>query len=185
MAIEKVGDWTKAARILSQMHSEYMKALRRGLHRTGNMVRTAVVKGIRDQAPGGQKFVPITALTARRKGSSKALIEHGDLMNSITYKVEEGKLAVFIGILRATRGKHKDTGAPYMVDIADVHEFGRIIKVTPKMRAYFRGAFGINLASTTTHIIIPARPFLRPTMEAEKDKVVKEFQRQVQAVIRG
>lgn len=182
--IEKVGDWNASAKVLSEAHDRLYEAIRRGLHQTGQRMRTAIVKGIRDQAPGGKTFAPITALTASRKGSSKALIHHGDLMNAITYRVDEGKLQVFVGILRNTRGRNKETGAPYMVDIADVHEFGRVIEVTPKMRRFFLREFGIALKPTTTHIYIPARPFLRPVFEAEKGNVLKEFHRLVMGVFK-
>jgi hypothetical protein len=55
--------------------------------------------------------------------------------------------------------------------IAGANEFGADIPVTPKMRAFFRGAFKINLKKTTTHIKIPARPFIRQTFDKRLEEL--------------
>lgn len=113
--------------------------------RAGNAVETAtghvaqklrkeIVTGIRDQAPGGMRFKPLAESTKARKGSSKALIDHGDLVRSINVtKVGGGDF--FVGVHRNVTARD---GQP-MVNIAEVHEFG------------------------TRDGRIPARPYLRPT----------------------
>lgn len=45
--------------------------------------------------------------------------------------------------------------------IARVQEEGATIEVTPAMRAYLH-AEGLHLRADTTHVVIPARPFVAP-----------------------
>lgn len=56
--------------------------------------------------------------------------------------------------------------------IARVHEFGVNILVTDKMRKYLSAALDIHLKSSTTHINIPERSFLRNGSLLAKDDVV-------------
>lgn len=50
-----------------------------------------------------------------------------------------------------------------------IHEFGAVINVTPKMRAYLHYN-GIHLKKDTTQVIIPARSFLRDTLLSKGGK---------------
>jgi len=54
--------------------------------------------------------------------------------------------------------------------IATIQEFGATIKVTEKMRAFLHHK-GIHLRKDTTHIEIPSRPFLRNTMDKNKERL--------------
>lgn len=175
--IQKYGDWDKALKFFEVLPTRYETAIKRALNRVGVYVRDQIKRGIRDQAPGGQAFAPLSELTIRRKRSSKALIEHGDLIGAITFKVV-GSEAVFVGILRTARGKEGDS----LVNIGEVHEFGAIVPVTPKLRGFFAGVFGVHLKATTTALKIPARPYLRPVLEAEADKVIDIFQEELAKV---
>ena len=58
-----------------------------------------------------------------------------------------------------------------LLTIANVQEFGADIAVTPKMRAFFRGVFKVNLKKTTTTIKIPSRPFIRGTFDKRLDEL--------------
>jgi hypothetical protein len=58
---------------------------------------------------------------------------------------------------------------PAMAKIAVINEFGINYPVTPKVRAWFQSQ-GINLKSTTTHIHIPARPFMQRTIDVNRQK---------------
>ncbi|HHV62119.1 MAG TPA: hypothetical protein GXX51_05715 [Firmicutes bacterium] len=172
--IHKYGDWDKAIRIFTGLDLKYRQAIKRALNRVGVYVRDKIKRGIRDQAPGGREFSPLSELTIRRKGSSKALIETGDFIGAVTFKVVGGD-AVFVGLLRSARGKDGQS----LVNIGEVHEFGCVIPVTPKMRGFFRGVFGVNLKPSTTAIRIPPRPYLRPVLEAEADNVIRIFQEEL------
>lgn len=54
-----------------------------------------------------------------------------------------------------------------LIQNALVQEYGTIIRVTPKMRAWFKYQ-GCPLKRTTTQIVIPPRPFLRNTLKNQK-----------------
>jgi len=58
--------------------------------------------------------------------------------------------------------------------IASYNEFGADIDVTPKMRGYFAKHFGVYLKKDTTQIKIPARPFMRTTVDEYGDQWVKQ-----------
>lgn len=57
-----------------------------------------------------------------------------------------------------------------LIQNALVQEYGCSIRVTPKMRAWFKYQ-GCPLKRTTTEIIIPPRPFLRKTLKNQKQWV--------------
>lgn len=60
--------------------------------------------------------------------------------------------------------------------LASIHEYGCDIEVTDRMRAYLRGQ-GLHLKSTTTHIHIPERSFLRTGFDKNRDDVVAKAQK--------
>ena len=73
---------------------------------------------------------------------------------------------------KAVVGIQADTDAK-LLTIANVQEFGASIPVTPKMRAFFRGAFKINLKKSTTVINIPSRPFIRQTVDKREAEMLE------------
>ena len=150
---ELTGDWDKISKILNS--ARIKTALHSVAAKVGNYGASEVKKGIQSGAPGGQKFKALSSLTVQRKGSSKPLIDKGDLLGSITYQVADEE-HVYIGVKKGKSG-----------DIAGVHEFGCTIEVTPKMRAFLHYN-GVHLKNTTTYINIPPRPFLRPVLTSEK-----------------
>ena len=147
---ELTGDWSKINSIFNP--SKLRASMRQCAARVGNYGASEIKKGIVSGAPAGKPFKPLSTLTTSRKGSSKPLIDKGDLVGSITYQVLSDSDSVFIGV---KKGKE--------ANIAAVHEFGCTIAVTPKMRAYLHHK-GIHLKAETTHIHIPARPFLMPVL---------------------
>lgn len=58
-----------------------------------------------------------------------------------------------------------------LLTIANVHEYGCTIKVSPKMRGYFRHAFNVNLKATTEYINIPERSFIRASFDAGQQEM--------------
>lgn len=62
-----------------------------------------------------------------------------------------------------------------MAYIAKIQEFGKTIKVTDKMRRFFFAKFGVRLKKDTTEIRIPPRPFLQQTVDAYKNKWLKQL----------
>jgi phage gpG-like protein len=156
------GDWEKAIQLLE--NNPVKKAVNIARKQIGVRGVSMVKKGIVDGAPGGQPFTPLLKWTKDRKHSSKPLIDHGDLLGSITHEVV-GNGDVWIG---ARRGVRTQNGQD-IVNIAAVHEFGTVIDVTPKMRAYLHYV-GLHLNPATTHIHIPPRSFLRATLESDEFK---------------
>jgi hypothetical protein len=134
------GDWDKLANLLDPRRLQ--KRMSQTTRRAGANAAAAVVKGIKSGAPGGKTFEPLQQSTIDRKGSSKPLIDEGDLMGSITY-VEIGPGLVWVGV---KKGSRSSSGGD-LVDIAWVHEFGKTIEITP-----------------TRRIHIPERSFLRATL---------------------
>ena len=88
------GDWGKLETILKP--SRIAAGIQQAASKVGNYGASEVKKGIVSGAPGGQNFAPLSSMTIARKGSSKPLIDKGDLVGSITYQVIDAD-NVFIG----------------------------------------------------------------------------------------
>lgn len=152
MGVRQTGDWDKArAKLTTGMGPRLATALRQAtIHNALFLVRE-IQRGIRSQAPGGQAFVKLAESTIERKGSSKALIDTGFLVNAITQKIMADK--AFVGLLRGTVNKDGED----MVNIGAVMEYGATIK-------HPNGA-----------TIIPARPFLHPVMEKYREQILQNY----------
>lgn len=130
--------FAKADRSLERMEERMDGEMRRLLLREANVLRGDMVRGIRAQAPGGDRFVPLSPITIERKGSSKALIDRGDLIRSINVTEFQGGQVVFVGV---NRTEENADGEP-LADIFAIHEFG---------------------TGDGSRANIPARPVIRPT----------------------
>ena len=98
MGVRRTGDWDKArAKLTSGMGPRLATALRQATIRNALFLVREIQRGIRSQAPGGQAFVKLAESTIERKGSSKALIDTGFLVNAITQKIMADK--AFVGLL--------------------------------------------------------------------------------------
>lgn len=181
--LKLAGDWNKASVILGTSPAALKAAIDRAVLQEAQLMRKKIVQGIREQAPGGQRFKPLsrTTIAMRRargggRGSTKALIDRGDLRNSIKVvkKTGVGGSEAFVGVLRSARGRNGQR----LVNIAKVHEFGSntiVIRVTPAMRKFLMATFrdaGLppqpGKGGFKRGIIvmkIPARPYIRPVIE--------------------
>ncbi len=120
-------------------------AAERATTKGATLARDQVKKNIINQA---FPWEPLKAATIARKGSSKILIDKGDLVHSITFKMLT-PYAAFIGVLRTARRSNGQG----LVNIARVHEFGFMGYVT-------------NTVTGTRYLLrIPARSFLRATLD--------------------
>ena len=161
MGVERFGDWQKVkARLETNPGARLALAIRQATIRNAVFLVREIKKGIRSQAPGGREFVKLAESTIRRKGSSKALIDTGFLMSSITQKILSD--GAFVGLLRGTVNKDGED----MVNIGAVMEYGATIN-------HPNGAV----------IVIPARPFLHPTMAKYRDQVVENYRAAIQSVL--
>ncbi len=170
------GPWGKTLKALAAFPKDLEEAKRKALLKEGHFFRNKILEGIKDQAPGGKAFKPLSPATIaiRRflgiKGT-KALIEHGDLRNGISVQAVEDE--VFIGVLRTA----KTADGKVLADVAKIQEEGSrpiVIKMTPKMAALLHAAFraagmprkqGSVPSTGIITIQIPARPFMGPVFE--------------------
>jgi len=161
MAVRRFGQWNKAKQVLgTNLGSRLAQALRQATVKNAMLLVREIKKGIVSQAPGGQPFAKLAESTVRRKGSSKALIDTGFLLASVTQLILGDR--AFVGLLRGTRNKDGDE----MVNIGAIMEYGATIN-------HPNGAV----------IVIPARPFLHPVMEKYRDQVIKNYQEAIRSVL--
>lgn len=176
----KTGDWDKARRILHNLPENMKKEVKSAAKMSGALLVGEIKKGIVSGSPGGEKFTPLHPLTIQRKGSTKALIDTGDLLNSITYNVLDDGLSLFVGILKTATNREGES----LSNIGWVMERGAVIPVTPAMRSYLYN-IGLRLKSSTEYITIPPRPFVEPSVAASVDKVRKIFKDRVTKALVG
>ncbi len=153
MKVKKFGDWNRLDTALKNcLPARMEKALNVAATKSALLLVREIKKGIKSQAPGGKAFEPLAKVTIEKKGSSKALIDTGFLLSSITQIIKSDK--AFVGLLRGTRNKDGDE----IVNIGAIMEYGATIK-------HPNGAT----------IIIPPRPFLHPVMEQYKDEIRQNY----------
>lgn len=167
---------------LAQWRMKLPKAIKTNMYRQALRLRVIMVRGIRDQAPGGKPFKPLADSTKEMKGSSKALIDHGDLIRSIGVDEHGGGEIFFIGV---NRNAQKDDGAS-LYNLAEIHNDGTApytIPVTPALRRFWmamfmKGVFKAPLRGDVrvlNHPGIPARPFIEPSQEEWAKDVERQF----------
>jgi len=138
---------------IDKVASNMDKYIDKALGKEAQLLRRIIVVGIRKQAPGGKPFKPLAPSTIAAKGSTKALINHGDLIRSINVKKISSGI-YFVGTHKMTKSK----AGKSIVNIAEVMEFG------------------------TKDKRIPARPYLIPSFDEWKkgsqkrvlDSIVKQ-----------
>ena len=182
------GDWARLDIFLREAPAKIKAASEVGSNRAGALLAKRIKQGLRNQAPGGQAFKPLSRTTkwGRIKDGqgTKALIASGALLRSVTWK--KIRRGVWVGSNR------RDKSGKY--NLADIHEKGRTIKVTENMRKYglvclpnvmtdwtFR-----HLKSTTKYIHIPARPFIGPVASDPdvQQEIKDEYVKAIQEVLR-
>jgi phage gpG-like protein len=162
MGISRSGDWDKAKRLLTNGFNQRLAlAIRKATIKNALLLVREIQRGIRSQAPGGKQFAPLAEVTIKRKGSSKALIDTGFLVNSITQKIMSD--GAFVGLLRTSISKDGESVA----NIGAIMEYGATIN-------HPSGAV----------IVIPPRPFLHPTMEKNRNQVIKNYSEALASVLR-
>lgn len=162
MALSRFGDWDRAKALLANGFSQRLAtAVRQATIKNALLLVRETKRGIRDQAPGGKQFEPLAQVTIDRKGSSKALIDTGFLVNAITQKIISD--GAFVGLLRTSIRKDGESVA----NIGAIMEYGATIN-------HPSGAV----------IAIPPRPFLHPTMERYRDQVVSNYGKALASVLR-
>lgn len=170
----KFGDWKRLERIMSGFDERLKKNCTVALTRAGIEMEGL----IKERILSGKGMARMHPFTIAMKGSSKPLIDDGDLLNSVSHRfVAED--TVFVGVHRK---------AADGTDIAALHEreTGTHIPVTPKMRAFLH-AKGLHLKASTQALFIPGRPFVKPAYRDFVDKGIakKHFEQAVTATLQG
>ena len=196
---QKTGQWRAALRSTAQVSRNLGRAIDKAILQDAHWLRKKIVTGMRKQAPGGKAFAPLapTTIAVRRfrgRNRTKALIDRGDLRNSIQVKKFRG--GAFVGALRSKRSPSGKS----LADIAAGHEFGIgpiVIKMTDKMRRFLMAAFrqrkatrgvGIGEGSPSTIVIrVKARPFLRPVFDkyAKRTEMIPRVMNRVVLNMKG
>lgn len=161
MGCERFGDWEKARKLLMQHPDMRLTlAIRQATVKAAILLVREIQRGIRSQAPGGKPFAPLAESTIKRKKSSKALIDTGFLINSITQLIMRDR--AFVGLLKTRISKDGESAA----NIGAVMEYGATI----------------NMPNGHT-VIIPARPFLHPVMVAFRDEIEQFYRDAIKAAL--
>lgn len=162
MEISRSGDWDKAKRLLTNGFNQRLAlAIRKATIKNALLLVREIQRGIRSQSPGGKQFAPLAEATIERKGSSKALIDTGFLVNSITQKILSD--GAFVGMLRTSVYANGEN----LANIGAIMEYGCTIN-------HPSGAV----------IVIPPRPFLHPTMEKYRNQVMRNYQEALSSVLK-
>lgn len=177
--IAKTGSWKAARKKYEEAAKDPKKRLLLALKRAALMLEAEIKKGLSTGAPGGVPFRPLALSTIlqRRDNSDRPLLDTGALLGSVTTQIDENKLEGVVGVNRSAGN----------MNVAEIHEFGTepyAIPVTPALRAFFlrlsiiSGGRILPLSKSTDviyHPGVPARPFLRPAMEAVRPKLAAEL----------
>jgi len=146
VTVKKVGDWNAARAATANMGARMVRATDRATRQEAQLFRSLVVRAFNSGgATNGKRWEPNKPATKERKGSSKPLIDSGQLRNSVQV-VEKGDM-IFVGV----PSNVKRSGGGPLVSIAAVHEYGKII-------AQRRGG-------RVVLIKIPERSFIRSTAD--------------------
>ncbi len=182
------GQWPEFRVIINSMTPRIRIAIKAAARKNAKLILREVKKGIRSQAPGDRAFPPLHQVTIMEKmeirgvggvKAKQALIRHRDLINALTYEVEENG-SFKVGFPEGATNRY---GININM-IAAGMEKGFTINVTPKLRDYF-AANGRPLKSSTTHLDIPARPFFEPVYKKFRDEIVLNYVIALDAVFRA
>lgn len=192
---KKTGKWAQMKKALNP--KLFTAASRKHIRRANKINGLLAERSIRQVINKGD-FKPNAQLTAEIKGSTRPLIDTGDMRAAVTSKTVDD-FTVFAGVLR--------TNENYNVAVT-VHE-GTEIEVTPKMRTMFwalwlKSRFRPDLVLsgraaelwdrfkgpwrrlTGDVIVIPSRPFIRYGFaDPELHRLTqRNWERAIQAAIR-
>jgi hypothetical protein len=198
MALRKDEGWKRYAKALDP--KRFKAALRRNMRKASILNGKIVEAAIRSAIRGGG-FEKNAALTVMIKGSSKPLVDRGELFKAIT-SVVIGDAKVFIGVVQTNE----------FYDLAMAIHDGANVKVTPAMRGLFfvlwQASIGkmdptklsgraaelwerapggwLPLKASTSNIIIPERRFIESAFEdgALKDQILANWNMAFKATMR-
>lgn len=175
IGFEKLKDILSPAKIPRRLRKHVRKATELNAMLGASEVTRAIYKGVPP---------PNSDLTVALKGSSRTLVDSGNLAGSVHGKAvdwDEGH----IGVLRRKKAKRvskKVKGARYTNDIAALLYFGATISVTDKMRRLFFALASSKkyhgkikpLSPKTKVIVIPPRRYLDAALTTQMEAKYKK-----------
>jgi hypothetical protein len=183
------GDWAGALQRIRALRDGVKNEVKLATERNCQGLVGEIQKGIETQEPGSKPLVPLHPYTVLRRlagyspkrqaemlqalaqgKSAKALVNHGDLLRSFTYRLSPDGWSGAVGVNRQAVAKD----GTRMTNIAAVLFRGKVITVTDKMRRYL-AATGLHLKAATTHVVIPARDPVTPTFLAYKPVALQRY----------
>lgn len=187
-----IGSWDQTQKILAAAPADLKQARTKALLQEALYLLNELRKNFKKVQPPNAKS------TIRDKGSSKPLVNHRDMYNSMQIVPAKPVDEVFIGIPasaksrgsgggRNTKGQFtKSAKGAEIVRLVEIHEFGKTIiqQMTAKQRAYLHaklgkqgGSAGGGGSGTGVIVIhIPPRPFIKPTFEQNPpEKIAERF----------
>ena len=165
MGVTETGPWDEVVKLQDSKHvmsiieSELKPAQQRAGLRGSKVIKEKIASG-----PGPA----LSGFTVAMKGSSKQLIDKADLLGAVSFSVLD-TFNVFVGVLKQAHGSGLGT-----VNIGLLQEQGTTIRVTDKMRNWFF-AQGVHLRNSTIVIVIPGRPFVKPSEEKVREAAEEEY----------
>jgi len=183
-------------------HPRFMKFLKPEIKKSLDVAGFAMRKTMRSHITG-KVGVKNAALTIAIKGSTTPLADYGDLFAAQTHRLSSDGMECFIGVLATAKARDGKS----LVNIGEGLHEGMRIEVTAKMRRMF---WYLSLASeghidpgeltgrakvlferyqhwkplrrTTTHIVIPSRPWIRLSFADETFRA--KFQVEMQNAVK-
>lgn len=167
-------------------------ALQSAAAKAVKLIVSKIKEGIKTGTPGGKRLEPLSSGTiqlrlrkSKKRGEKakswvgakgtgyfsgkKPLMRTGDLYRAITgYVVGNG--GFFAGIPKGTKNREGED----LSIIGYVAEKGMLIKTNDAIGSWF-AAQGVPLKKNTSHIIVPARPFIQPVLQAYKNDIKKIY----------
>lgn len=162
--MKQIGDWIKCETVLKSAPGDLKQALAKALLQEGLYLLNEMRKNFRKVTP------PNAQSTIKNKGSSVPLVDNRDFYNSMQIVPAKPKTEVFIGIPASTPRRGGKEGT---IALAEIHEQGKTIVqvMTDRQRKFLHKKFGSfnngkgKGGTGVIVIIIPPRPFIRPTFE--------------------
>lgn len=148
-------------RFTRDLHKEVAKATKKNSLFAEARIKLAIDSG---------KFASNRPATVAIKGSSRPLVDSGQLKKSISHRLLAWHTSV-IGVIRGRKTTRRGGSGNTLLVAKILHE-GATIVVTPRMRKYFavqsRTTPGWRpLAAGTVTLSIPPRPFLNASVTAK------------------
>lgn len=151
--LDKVGNWGQTVRGLRRFKGNTARANRKIVRKAGLIGQKMIVENINSGGNlAGKPFQANSSVTIALKGSSKPLIDNGDLLGSIRSEMRSPTTS-FAGVLKSH---------PSGVNIGAIMEAGT------------------NRAGRGNSVVIPERPFIAPVAESPKlEKKIKDMAEKV------